>query len=114
MMDKPVPPPNQKTIIGSGIAERFSASEFQPLVHELLNELTIVNLYCFKMRDIAKRAGDNSILVKLHRMEKAVAGMTARLEAYSRGEQKRRNPGRSESRTHYENVYPLFKRRGGR
>ena len=114
MMDKSVPPPNQKMVIGSGVAEQFSSSEFHPLIHELLNELTVINLCCFKVRDIAKRAGDNSILVKLHRMEKAVAGMTAQLEGYSRGEQKRRNPGQSKSRTHYKNVYPLFKRRGSR
>ena len=70
-MDKSVPPPNEKTVIGSGVAEQFSSSEFQPLVHELLNELTILNLCCFKIRDIAKRAGDNSILLRLDRMEKA-------------------------------------------
>ena len=76
-MDKSVPPPNEKTVIGSGVAEQFSSSEFQPLVHELLNELTILNLCCFKIRDIAKRAGDNSILLRLDRMEKAVTRMAA-------------------------------------
>jgi hypothetical protein len=49
------------------------------MVHELLNELTIMNLCCFKIRDIAKRAGDHSILVKLDRMEKAVTGMATQL-----------------------------------
>jgi hypothetical protein len=39
LMDKSVPPPNEKTVIGGGVAEQFSSSEFQPLVHELLNEL---------------------------------------------------------------------------
>ena len=76
-MDKSVPPPNEKTLIGGGVAEQFSSSEFQPLVHELLNELTILNLCCFKIRDIAKRAGDNSILLRLDRMEKAVTRMAA-------------------------------------
>jgi len=101
MMDKSVPPPNEKTVIGSGVAEQFSSSEFQPLVHELLNELTILNLCCFKIRDIAKRAGDNSILLRLDRMEKAVTRMAAQLEGYSRasGGQKRRNPGQANPST---------------
>ena len=64
-MDKSVPPPNEKTVIGGAVAEQFSSSEFQPLVHELLNELTIMNLCCFKIRDIAKQAGENSILLRL-------------------------------------------------
>ena len=101
MMDRSVPPPNEKTVIGSGVAEQFSPAEFQPLLHELLNELIIVNLCCFKIRDIAKRAGDNAILVKLDRMEKAVTGMAAQLEGYSRasGGQKRRNPGQTNPST---------------
>src|ERR1051325_3971627 len=46
LKDKSVLPTNQKTIIASGVAERFSSSEFQPVVHELLNELTIMKLCC--------------------------------------------------------------------
>ena len=96
-MDKSVPPPNEKTVIGGAVAEKFSSSEFQPLVHEPLNGLTIMNLCCFKIRDIAKWAGDNSILLKLDRMEKAVTEMATQLEGYSRasGGQKRRNPGQA-------------------
>jgi len=56
-----------------------------------------MNLCCFKIRDIAKWAGDNSILLKLDRMEKAVTEMATQLEGYSRasGGQKRRNPGQA-------------------
>ena len=43
-----------------------------------------MNLCCFRIRDIAKRAGDHSILVKLDRMEKAVTRMATQLEGYSR------------------------------
>ena len=64
-MDKSVPPPNEKTVIGGGVGDQSSSSEFQPLIHELLNELTIMNLCCFKIRDIAKQAGENSILLRL-------------------------------------------------
>src|ERR1044071_6029063 len=95
MMDKSVPPPKQKTRIRNGVAEQSFSSEF--IVHELLNELPIINLCCFKVRAVAKRAGDNLILVKLDRMEKAVAGVRAQVEGDScaeRGE-KRRNPGQA-------------------
>jgi hypothetical protein len=101
-MDKSVAPSNEKTVIGGGVAERFSSSEFQALLHELVNELTIMNLCCFKIRVIAKRAGNNSILLRLDRMEKAVTGMAAQLEGYSRasGGRKRRNPGQANPSTH--------------
>ena len=111
-MDKSVPPPKQKTMIRNGVAEQSFSSEF--IVHELLNELPIINLCCFKVRAVAKRAGDNLILVKLDRMEKAVAGVRAQVEGDScavRGE-KRRNTGQANPPSHYRNVYSLFNAAG--
>jgi hypothetical protein len=50
------------------------------LVHEMLNQLTVMNLSCFRFRAAAEKCCPPSLLIEIQRMERAVTEMTALLE----------------------------------
>ena len=51
--------------------------------HEILNELTVINLCCGKFRVVAEQSRHTSLLVDIERMEHAVIEMTSLLEKIS-------------------------------
>jgi hypothetical protein len=51
------------------------------LAHEMANQLTIMNLGCFKIRAAVRSLGD-PIVADIARIEKAVAEMTSLIEAW--------------------------------
>ena len=86
--------------------------------HEILNELTVINLCCGKFRVVAEQSRQSSLLVDIERMEHAVIEMTSLLEkafesiksdSVARASEvpHRREPSAAQAQT--SNVYPLFK-----
>lgn len=92
-------------------------SELHHWVHEMLNQLTIMNLSCFKSRTAAESCCPSSLLVEIERMEQAVTEMTSLLESVSQAADSNaiarvlgvvEGSDRSAARTSPSNVYPLF------
>jgi len=113
MVDRSISPPREKKK-ARGVGRQFSSPEFQPLLHELMNQLTIVNLCCFKIRTIATRAGYILISTEVDRMEKVITGMGKLLEPYSnalgRVKDASQNPPQLDAdTTQSKNTYPLLK-----
>jgi hypothetical protein len=90
--------------------------ELHPVVHKMLNQLTIMNLSCFKFRAAAESCCSLSLLVEVERIEHAVTEMTSLLESVSQAaiskaiarvlgvvEGSDRRAAQTQS-----NVYPLF------
>ena len=86
--------------------------------HEILNELTVINLCCGEFRVVAEQSRHTSLLVDIERMEHAVIEMTSLLEKISESIKftsaarasavpERREPSTAQAQT--SNVYPLFK-----
>lgn len=59
----------------------------RPLVHEIMNQLTVINLCCFKFRAAAKAAPEPSLLADLEKMEKAVVDLASLLEDLSQAKE---------------------------
>ena len=86
--------------------------------HEILNELTVINLCCGKFRVVAEQSHHPSLLVDIEGMERAVIEMTSLLEKVSESIEstsavgasavpQRSEPSAAQAQTG--NVYPLFK-----
>ena len=78
MIHIPTRLPPKKTRSRKQAPEDASASETQRLVHEIVNQLTVMNLCCFKFR-AAQAYLPPSSLADIDRMETAVAEIAALL-----------------------------------
>ena len=78
MIHIPTRLPPKKTRSRKQAPEDASASETQRLVHEIVNQLTVMNLCCFKFR-AAQAYLPPSSLADIDRMEAAVAEIAALL-----------------------------------
>ena len=78
MIHIPTRLPSKKTRSRKQAPEDASASETQRLVHEIVNQLTVMNLCCFKFR-AAQAYLPPSSLADIDRMETAVAEIAALL-----------------------------------
>ena len=78
MIHIPTRPPPKKTRSRKQTPEDASASETQRLVHEIVNQLSVMNLCCFKFR-AAQAYLPPSSLADIDRMETAVAEIAALL-----------------------------------
>jgi hypothetical protein len=72
-------PPPKKTRSRKQTPEDTSTSETQRFVHEIVNQLTVMNLCCFKFR-AAQAYLPPSSLADIDRMETAVAEIAALLD----------------------------------
>ena len=90
------------------------AARLRPLAHQIVNQLTVINLSCFKLRvtlkDIAANAAGD-----IERLQHAVAEMNRLVEVLSQIQDSSPAPGipaRAKSRITAhpppDNVYPLF------
>lgn len=108
--------PNPSTSSVKKLRKQARHHETEPhhLVHEMLNQLTVMNLSCFKFRAAAEKCCPPSLLVEIERMERAVVEMTALLESVSQAANSK-VIGRALGVVHgsdgkpASNVYPLFK-----
>lgn len=78
MIHIPTRPPPKKTRSRKQTPEDASASETHRLVHEIVNQLSVMNLCCFKFR-AAQAYLPPSSLADIDRMETAVAEIAALL-----------------------------------
>ena len=78
MIHIPIRPPPKKTRSRKQTPEDASTSETQRLVHEIVNQLSVMNLCCFKFR-AAQAYLPPSSLADIDRMETAVAEIAALL-----------------------------------
>ena len=78
MIHIPIRPSPKKTRSRKQTPEDASTSETQCLVHEIVNQLTVMNLCCFKFR-AAQAYLPPSSLADIDRMETAVAEIAALL-----------------------------------
>ena len=78
MINVPSRPPPKKTRSRNQVPEDASASETHRLVHEIVNQLSVMNLCCFKFRAAAE-AGVPSSLTDIDRLENAVTEIAALL-----------------------------------
>jgi len=78
MIHIPTRPPPKKTRSRKQAPEDASASETHRLVHEIVNQLTVMNLCCFKFR-AAQAYLPPSSLADIDRMENAVTEIAALL-----------------------------------
>jgi hypothetical protein len=78
MIHIPIRPPPKKTRSRKQTREDASTSETQRLVHEIVNQLSVMNLCCFKFR-AAQAYLPPSSLADIDRMENAVTEIAALL-----------------------------------
>jgi hypothetical protein len=78
MIEKSSHLPPKKKLCDQTI-EQFPSPELQQLVHELTNQLTIMNLSCFKFRAAVVNVLDRSVSVEIDRIERTVSDMTSSL-----------------------------------
>ncbi len=63
--------------------ERHPSPELPRVLHELMNQLTIMNFSCSKFRAAAAHLTDHSIAIDIDKMEKTIVDMTALVESVS-------------------------------
>lgn len=78
MIHIPTRPPPKKTRSRKQTLEDASASETHRLVHEIVNQLSVMNLCCFKFRAAAEARVPSS-LTDIDRMENSVTEIAALL-----------------------------------
>ena len=79
--------------------------DIHPIVHEIANQLTVINLSCFKLRGAVANSG--SPLDELDKVERAVVEMTILIETL-RPPDSDRPPAQTHAQTLPANVYNLF------
>ena len=83
------------------------------LAHQMANQITVINLTCFKLCTILKNAGA-AVNADIERLEKAVSEMNVLVEILSHLEEQAAAPSIAASpnaviaNTMPANVYPLF------
>ena len=55
---------------------RRRSQDLRRLSHEFINQLTVINLSCFRIRGVAAAASVPAVMAELERMERAVAEIT--------------------------------------
>ena len=81
MINLPAILPAKKNKTGKQTVE--STPIARPLLHEIMNQLTIMNLCCFKFRAAVESVPEPSLLADLEKMEKAVVDLASLLEHLS-------------------------------
>jgi hypothetical protein len=106
--------------LGDQKRERHSAPELWQILHDLMNQLTIMNFCCSKFRAAAKNAFDQSVTADIDRIERTIVDMTSLLgkisEAVSSTPVDSSSAGIHRAKANQSvsqpvNVYSLFKRR---
>ena len=101
--------------------EQLPSPQLQQLLHELMNQLTIMNLCCFKFRAAALNNLDRSVSHEIDRIEVTVVELTSLLaklpQAINASAANSSPAGVSRgntklSRSQSANVYPLSSRKG--
>ena len=77
------------------------------IVHEIANQLTVINLSCFKLRGAVANFVSGSHLDELDKVERAVVEMTILIETL-RPPDNDRPPEQTHAQTLPANVYNLF------
>ena len=118
MIHMPSSIPPRKSRSSKREAENASLSEIHRVVHEMVNHLTVMNLCCFKFREIAAAHLPMASLSDIADMEAAVEHIAALLNDLTKtaaaNSQNRIAPNRrptqpSPGLCSSNNVYPLFK-----
>ena len=104
--------------LGDQRREGHSSPELWQILHDLMNQLTIMNFCCSKFRAAAKNAFDQSVTADIDRIERTLVDMTSLLgklpEAVSSTPVHSSSAGihrANRSVSQPVNVYPLFKTR---
>src|SRR5437762_9242986 len=80
MINIPTPVPAKKNKTRKPKSVEPPSPDLRQLVHEIFNQLTVMNLCCFKFRGAVGRTIDLTVLADVDRMEKAIADLTVLLE----------------------------------
>ena len=80
MINIPTPVPAKKNKTRKPKSVEPPSPDLRQLVHEIFNQLTVMNLCCFKFRGAVGRTIDLAVLADVDRMEKAIADLTVLLE----------------------------------
>jgi len=118
MINIPTPVPAKKNKTRKPKSVEPPSPDLRQLVHEIFNQLTVMNLCCFKFRGAVGRTIDLTVLADVDRMEKAIADLTVLLENLPRPKTSALiecappdappvDAGAVQSQPN--NVYPLFK-----
>lgn len=97
--------------------EKFPAAHWRQLMHEIYNQLTVMNLCCFKFRGAVAPLNDAQLLADIEQMEKATTELAALVENFSNAQPFApmargcaiRAPDVLNDMPQPANVYPLFK-----
>ncbi len=97
--------------------ERHPSPELPRVLHELMNQLTIMNFSCSKFRAAAAHLTDHSIAIDIDKMEKTIVDMTALVESVSQAMKSTSSQSpcadllnaKPETSPRSANIYPLFK-----
>jgi hypothetical protein len=100
--------PNKKPPRLQTNKRRRRSSDLRRLSHELVNQLTVINLSCFKIRGVAAVECEPGILVQLELIEKTVAE-AAELLANLSVDDGASSAGSPSDPALGGKVYPLFK-----
>jgi hypothetical protein len=84
------------------------AQDLHRLAHEIANQLTVINLSCFRIRGNAAKALPASSLRNLERVERAIAEITAFVETLRRVDDQPEGTPQAAPSPQTTNVYPLF------
>jgi hypothetical protein len=118
MINIPTPAPAKKNKTRKPKSIEPPSPDLRQLIHEMFNQLTVMNLCCFKFRGAVGRTIDLALLADVDRMEKAIADLTVLLENFPHPKTSTSiecaepdgpsiNAGAAEPQPN--NVYPLFK-----
>jgi hypothetical protein len=97
--------------------DRYPSPELPRVLHELMNQLTIMNFSCSKFRAAAAHLTDHSIAIDIDKMEKTIVDMTALVESASQAMKlmSSQSPcadllnANATTSSRSTNIYPLFK-----
>jgi hypothetical protein len=87
---------------------RRRSSDLRRLSHEFINQLTVINLSCFRIRGVAAMESAPAVLAELERIEKTVAELTEMLGNLPVADDAT-SPGSQSGAAQGGKVYPLFK-----
>lgn len=115
MIEKPRDLPARKCFTQT--QERHPSPELPRVLHELMNQLTIMNFSCAKFRAAAAHLTDHPIAIDIDKMEKTIVDMTALVESVSQAMKSTSSQSpcadllnaKPETSPRSANIYPLFK-----
>jgi hypothetical protein len=80
MMHMPTTTPVKRNKIRKPKSENCPPPDLRQLVHEIFNQITVMNLCCFKFRVAVAPLSDAQLVSDIERMESATAELTTLLE----------------------------------